>query len=363
MDRVRSEKRKCELMVDSGAFSAWKRGVPVDLDEYIAYLKPYAHLFHSYVNLDVIPGAPDRNATPDEIEAAAIASHKNLRRMHKAGLDPMPVFHYGERFEHLHRLLDDGEPYIGLGGLANATMPQQIHWLDRIFTIITDRDGWPKVKTHGFGVASFDVLKRYPWTTCDATSWALTAAYGSIYVPVYRGGKPDYAQTPVKLTVSEVDRVAGKMPPDHYLRMGPMMRQRVEDFLTKEVGVNVKDAAQFYETRADAIAFFNLQFEKAIGPRPFRHHLRGLLADDRAHPQLFRRPAITDPLKIVFTCFANAAFLGMAVTKFGGRHQLLSYTDNRDKGLLDRFPDYVRDGYLKDFEVKNGKMAKARAAV
>ena len=264
-------KPKIKLMLDSGAFSAWKQGLTINLDEYIAYIKRNEQWLHTYVNLDVIPGAPGRRATQEEMEAAAKASYVNLKKMHKAGLSPMPVFHMGESFDWLHRLLDDGEEYIGIGGMGNATNNGQIHFLDRVFTILTDQAGEAMVKTHGLGVASFILLKRYPWTTCDATSWVLTAAMGSIYVPITRAGKHDYSQPPVKLTVSEVDRQNG-MPSDHYLRFGPMMKQRVLTFL-KEVGVTIEEVTASYEARARCIVYFYMEFQDAIGKQPFRHRL------------------------------------------------------------------------------------------
>lgn len=273
VDRVKA-KPKIKLMLDSGAFSAWKKGLEINLDEYIAYIKRNEKYLHTYVNLDVIPGAPGRRSTQEEVEAAAKASYRNLKKMHKAGLRPMPVFHMGESFDWLHRLLDDGEDYIGIGGMGNATNTSQIQFLDRVFTILTNSQGWPEVKTHGLGVAGFPMLKRYPWTTCDATSWVLTAAMGSIYVPITRAGKHDYSQPPVKLTVSEVDRQNG-MPSDHYLKFGPMMKHRVELFLN-EVGITIEEARDSYEARARAIVYFYLQFQDAIGEQPFRYRLRHL---------------------------------------------------------------------------------------
>lgn len=266
-------KPKIKLMLDSGAFSAWKRGLSIDIDEYIAYIKHNEHLLHTYVNLDVIPGSPGKPITQAEVDAAAKASHRNLVHMRKAGLRPIPVFHYGESFDWLHRLLDEGEDYIGLGGTGNASRPEQVDFFDRAFTVMTDRAGNPLVKTHGFGVASFPMLKRYPWYTCDATSWVMTAAMGSLYVPVTRAGQYDYTQAPVKLTVSEVDRAKG-MPPDHYLRFGDMMKRRVKGFLD-QVGVTIEQAAVDYEARARAIVYFMLKFQDAIGEQPFRYRVQG----------------------------------------------------------------------------------------
>lgn len=268
-------KPKVDLWLDSGAFSAWKRGVEIDLKEYIAYIKANAHLLHSYVNLDVIPGKPNQRRTQAQVDAAAKRSYANQQTMKRAGLTPIPVFHQGEDFSWLKRYMDDGEPYIGISPSGDLPVAQTRPWLDLAFTHVTDAKGNPLVKTHGFGVASFDLLKRYPWYTCDATSWALAAAYGSIYVPIYRNGKPDYALSPVKLTVSEAERKGGALPSDHYLRYGPAMKARVIDFLENEVGVDVKDAAKDYEVRARAIVFFMKKFEAAIPERPFAYRVRG----------------------------------------------------------------------------------------
>lgn len=282
-EKPRSEGLPVKLMLDSGAFSAYQKGATIDLAAYMAYIKANQRYIDTYFNLDVIPGVRGKRRTPATIEDGARQSRENLLAMKKAGLTPIPVFHQEENFKWLEYMIQDREPYIALSTFKELTIPENRNWLDQCFGLLTDRDGWPmeikrgqRLKIHGLGVASFDLLKRYPWATCDATSWALTAAYGAIYVPVYRDGKPNYAEAPIKLTVSEVDRQNG-MPKDHYLRYGPAMKQRVEDFLENQVGVKVADAAKDYETRARAIVFFYLKFQDAIGEQPFRYRSRALV--------------------------------------------------------------------------------------
>lgn len=274
VERQRPQGPKIQLMLDSGAFSAWKRGTEIDIYEYIEYIHKHKHLLYSYVTLDQIPGKPNIRKTQDEINASAAVSYKNQQYMKSKGLDPIPVFHMGEDWRWLERYMADGEPYIGISPAADLPQPQIRDWLDRAFTFVCDEDGIPKVKTHGFGVASFALLKRYPWFTADATSWALTAAYGSIYVPNYKGKVPDYSAPPVKITVSEAERKSSDLPSDHILRYGPLMKERVNHFLTHEVGVKVEDAAKEYEVRARAIVYFMLKFQDAIGEQPFRHFVR-----------------------------------------------------------------------------------------
>jgi hypothetical protein len=266
------------LMLDSGAYSAWTKKEEIDIDEYISYIKANKEWIATYVNLDVIPGAPGQDRTMKQAEEGAAASWDNFCYMRKKGLDPIPVFHRGENMKWLEKMLSAGCQYIGIApGIELAGAGPARNWLDNIFTELTDKQGLPKVKTHGFAVASFELMKRYPWYTCDATSWAMTAAFGSIYVPVYRGGVPDYSEIPVKMTVSNQGKKDGSLAADHYKRFGPLMSQRVVHFLENEVGIKVEHAAEDYEARARAVVFFYKKFEQAIGEQPFRFRRRGFV--------------------------------------------------------------------------------------
>lgn len=264
-------------MLDSGAYSAWAKGESIDIDSYITYIKKHEHLLYSYVNLDQIPGIPDRPRNMQDVEASAKASYANFKKMKKAGLNPIPVFHRGERWYWLEKMLDEGEGYVGVSPssyIVGVSTAQE--WLDKVFTRLTDKDGKALVKVHGFAVASFDLLKRYPWFTCDATSWALTAAYGGLYMPLFKKGQPDYSEVPIKLSVSVVERGSGTTANDHYTRFGPMMRKQLEQFLS-EVGVTLEAASKDYEVRARAIVYFMLKFQEAVGDPPFRHRTMTLI--------------------------------------------------------------------------------------
>src|SRR5260221_8934511 len=113
-------KKKVQLMLDSGAFSAWNRGEEINIKEYIAYVKRNQHLLHSHVNLDVIPGVHGQRRATDDVESSAKQSYDNLQIMKAAELRPIPVFHHGESLTWLERLLKDGEPYIGLSASKDA---------------------------------------------------------------------------------------------------------------------------------------------------------------------------------------------------------------------------------------------------
>lgn len=266
---------KIQLYLDSGAFSAWSKKEVIDIDDYCNYIDDHQDWIAYYVNLDVIPGQKGSKRTIALAEEAAELSFKNYMYMRSRGLKPIPVVHKGEKFLWVQKYIDEGADYIGLSpSTGMVSKVDSMAWLDGVFTRLTNKDGVPFVKTHGFAVASFDLMKRYPWTTCDASSWALTAAFGGLYIPAYRLGKPDYSQAPSKISVSEYeDRT--KVPTDHYTRFGPLMKERVKLYLEKEVGVTVEAASLDYEVRARAVVHFMLKFEEAIGEVRFRHRQGG----------------------------------------------------------------------------------------
>lgn len=86
------------LMIDSGAFSVWKSGASVNLDEYISFCKKYEEDLQVIVALDVIPGnAKDKGRlTKEAIQKACEEGWENYLKMLSAGLPKskvIPVFH------------------------------------------------------------------------------------------------------------------------------------------------------------------------------------------------------------------------------------------------------------------------------
>ncbi len=67
------------VVLDSGAWSAFQRGKPVDIDAYVRFCSEHGHRYDWYAAADVI-GNP-------------AAGMRNFERMLRAGLRPVPVFH------------------------------------------------------------------------------------------------------------------------------------------------------------------------------------------------------------------------------------------------------------------------------
>lgn len=205
-----------ELFIDSGAFSAFTQGVKIDLDEYIAFIKQYKDIITVYANLDVIGDA-----------AGTLA---NQKRMEKAGLKPLPCFHYGEPIKYLQYYLGRHD-YIALGGMVPIDNKDLVVWLDDLYShYICDEDGMPRVKVHGFGLTSLKLMLRYPWYSVDSTSWVVTGRMGAIYVPKPWAHSLDEVWKVSLSNRSPNQSEAGK----HLSSFSPNQRQYVLEYIEKK---------------------------------------------------------------------------------------------------------------------------------
>ncbi len=134
------------IMLDSGAFSAWRKGEVIGL-EYIR-----RNHIGKYVVLDIV-------GDPDE-------SHANLTAMEKAGLYPIPVFHYGSDMKWLDRYAASYQ-YIALGG----TVGKPKHLRDAFFAEVFGRH--PELHYHGLSMTTPDLLCKYRWFSVDSTTWPI----------------------------------------------------------------------------------------------------------------------------------------------------------------------------------------------
>lgn len=174
---------KCvELFIDSGAFSAWTKGVTIDIDKYIEFIHKWKDKITVYANLDVIPGKPNEHITQVHKDHSAKQGWENLKYMESNALKPMHIFHQGEDFVWLKKLMDEYE-YFGVSPGNDYSTNDKDAWLHDVFSYLCDADGTTKYKTHGFGVTSERLMETYPWYSVDSTTWILTSRFGSIMTP------------------------------------------------------------------------------------------------------------------------------------------------------------------------------------
>lgn len=255
------------FFLDSGAYSAWSRGTQIDLDEYCAFIKANIELLEVYACLDVVPGVPGRPATSQERVDAAEQSWTNYLYMVGEGLSPLPVFHYGEDFKYLDRILDYGCDYVGIGGLVSIPSAMRRAWLDRLFMRITDKDGKPTVKTHGFGMTAVPLIFRYPWYSIDSTTWIQITSNGGVYLPAMVNNEFVFDRVPQVVAVSgrnPKQMVGGKSA----ATMSKGMREILDRWL-KFCGKTYDEVVDHYYHRAVVNVMFFRMVAEAKAERPF----------------------------------------------------------------------------------------------
>jgi hypothetical protein len=170
--------------IDSGAFSAHTKGAEIDVDEYIAFLNEHDETVSICAQLDKIPGEFNKPKTKEQLLEAPELSWENYLYMAPKLKSPeklLPIFHQGEDFKHLERILNH-EPkvqYMGISPANDVPTKAKELWIRECFKII-EKSKNPNIKTHAFGMTSLWVLERYPFTSADSTSWIMTGANGSV---------------------------------------------------------------------------------------------------------------------------------------------------------------------------------------
>jgi hypothetical protein len=143
------------IFLDSGAFTAWKEGKTIDLFEYAEY-----GLQGNYEEVagDLRIGDADPEVTLKDTEY--------LRGL---GLNAIPCFHQGEKWEYLEFMIRK-YPHISLGCTEKvSTTPSVGRWLRECFERICDEDGFSRIKVHGFRFTSW--MSLFPFYSVDSTSW------------------------------------------------------------------------------------------------------------------------------------------------------------------------------------------------
>lgn len=178
-----AEPRQCRLidagwdvagwLLDSGAFTAWTKGKPVDLDAYARFVDATAARLDGAIALDVIPGAPGRLPTVAEAAAATEQTIANLDWMEaRFGRIVWPVFHEGEPMAVLDEYVRRGYQRIALGATASRGKKELADWLIPIF------DRWPNHGFHGLAMTQARTIQNMPFESVDSSSWLNFQRYG-----------------------------------------------------------------------------------------------------------------------------------------------------------------------------------------
>lgn len=171
-----------KIFVDSGAFSAWTRGITINIDEYIRWLNQRSDSIYLCGQVDVIP-----NSKAD-VKEAAEKTWENYLYMRSRLNKPeslLYTFHVGEPVSFLERALsykdvnDRPIPYIALGGMVGKSPATRRNFLTMAFNAIKKSSN-PAVKVHTFGMTDKQLLEEFLITSTDSTAWVIVAAMGGV---------------------------------------------------------------------------------------------------------------------------------------------------------------------------------------
>lgn len=147
--------------LDNGAFSAWKRGLPMDIDGFYEWAD--AWLRHPGADFAIIPDVIDGS----EADNDALLKDTN-------GPQWVPVWHLHETIDRLCRLCDD-YPRVALGSSGEYAEPNTRSWWNRMadaMDAITDDEGFPFAKLHGLRMLDPGIFSYIPLASADSTNVA-----------------------------------------------------------------------------------------------------------------------------------------------------------------------------------------------
>lgn len=167
LDEVRADLVCGQLMIDSGAFTAWSKGRSIELAEYAEYLTRWGGCWDHAITLDVI-GDP-------------AASRVNTRRLHEMGLPVMPVFTRTDSLAEFDAMVTD-VGYVAVGGLVGLPSSAQ----RARAAMLQRRAQAAGGGIHALGIGSMTSLRAVRPYSADASSVSGAFRFGSV---VYFDGK------------------------------------------------------------------------------------------------------------------------------------------------------------------------------
>lgn len=178
--RKLSRDPRVRIFIDSGAFTAWKGGKEVTIDEYCRFIDGLGFEPHGYFSLDKI-GDPK-------------GSMENYQTFLRRGYKPIPIFTRGEDPSVLDDYFKTSE-IVGIGGLVKTQ--GNMGFVKGIQNFVEGR------KVHWLGFTQPGFVARYKPYSVDSASWASSAISAVINLYLGRGrfvriGKKDFERPPSK---------------------------------------------------------------------------------------------------------------------------------------------------------------------
>ncbi|MGA3115759.1 MAG: hypothetical protein ABSF90_15155 [Syntrophobacteraceae bacterium] len=337
-----------KIIIDSGAFSVWNKGETIDFNKYLQYCMDNIKNATYVVNLDIIPGQPgDKNLRlmQSEVECSASEGYENYKKMIQAGIPKekvIHVFHQGESWKWLEHMADE-MTYIGLSPGNDRSREEKIDWLMDCMKYVTDCDGRPIIKFHGFAVTSLKAVRLFPWASIDSSTWGIAAGLGRIMIPRRKGdGWWDFSSdTPLIYNCSQVqdnlehvDHQPGSVQDlisDYFQSLDLAKGESTYRVVKKTKGKRAKDKKKMAETvgRRAGWSQVGLDFEETFGKSSIE------LAPDEEWEETIIEPGVINSVDL--RQYLNVRYLNEFLKTLPEDRRFVKPTNRVDiRGFLER---------------------------
>jgi hypothetical protein len=171
-----------QIMLDSGAFTAWKRGEYLSLDQLREYYARFVErddgLFDQLwlINLDVIT---DDTMTADDKKDAARRSDDNFRSLRSEfGNRVLPVFHQGEGEARLKEVIEQADDYLCVSPNNKLSEKRRWPWARLVNRAL--REFGSKARTHGLATSGNVMVRKGGLLSGDSAAWARHGQFGTV---------------------------------------------------------------------------------------------------------------------------------------------------------------------------------------
>ena len=136
------------FLMDSGAFTAWKSGQPIELDEYTDFLDSLTFEPWRYFTLDVIGDGE--------------GTKKNYYELLNRGYKPVPIYTRGENIKMIDEYFETSD-VVAIGGLVQTKGNKGF-----VKNILQK---YPNKKFHLLGFTNHNFISYFKPYMCDSSSW------------------------------------------------------------------------------------------------------------------------------------------------------------------------------------------------
>ena len=201
------------VVLDNGAFSAWRAGRAHDFDGYRQWAQKW--IKHPCVEWCVIP---------DVIDGSEEDNDKLLADWDMRDAVSVPVYHMHESLERLERLIDR-YPRIALGSCGVYAEPGASIWWERMASmmeVICDHEGMPRCKLHGLHMLDPVIFSHLPLSSADSCNVArnigIDAKWNGPYSPKSRHSR----------AIIMMDRIEAHASAHRWCRISSGVQQNME---------------------------------------------------------------------------------------------------------------------------------------